>query len=86
MFRGSPSRISSKGLDGATLNHSFVIRGYVRKWCKDVDQELERLSLIKMLTAERQDEFGAAEVPGEPMSWPPSWGSMKPKFDQDEMC
>jgi hypothetical protein len=27
-----------------------VLRGYVRKWCSDLDQELERLKLIQSLS------------------------------------
>jgi hypothetical protein len=42
--------IDNKGPGGAAGNHSFVLRGYVRKWCADLDQELERLKLIQSLT------------------------------------
>jgi len=40
----------NKGPGGAPGNHSFVLRGYVRKWCADLDQELERLKLMQSLT------------------------------------
>jgi hypothetical protein len=42
--------IDNKGPGGSAGNHSFVLRGYVRKWCADLDQELERLKLIQSLT------------------------------------
>jgi hypothetical protein len=48
--------IDNKGLGGGAGNHSFVLRGYVRKWCSDLDHELERLKLIK-------DVIGAKPVP-----------------------
>lgn len=41
--------IDNKGRGGAAENHSFVLRGYVRKWCADLDQELERLKLMQGL-------------------------------------
>jgi hypothetical protein len=43
--------IDNKGPNGGPGNHSFVLRGYVRKWCSDLDHELERLKLIQGLSS-----------------------------------
>jgi CobQ/CobB/MinD/ParA family nucleotide binding protein len=43
--------IDSKNAQGEATNFSFVLRGYVRKWCHDLDAELEKLKLIQGLTA-----------------------------------
>ena len=35
--------------DGSAGTFSFVLRGYVRRWCYEIDQEFERLNLIQNL-------------------------------------
>lgn len=42
--------IENRAPDGAPGQYSFVLRGYVRKWCADIDSEFERLDLLKGLT------------------------------------
>ena len=39
--------IDNKNARGDTGNFSFVLRGYVRKWLRDLDAEFEKLDLIK---------------------------------------
>ena len=38
--------IDNKTAQGEAGNFSFVLRGYVRKWCRDLDEQLEKLKLI----------------------------------------
>jgi hypothetical protein len=52
--------IDNKGPSGAPGNYSFVLRGYVRKWCKDLDQELERLKLIQDVTSSKPIAMAAS--------------------------
>jgi hypothetical protein len=52
--------IDNKGANGAAGNHSFVLRGYVRKWCADLDLELERLQLIQGLTGAKPIKMAAS--------------------------
>jgi hypothetical protein len=52
--------IDNKGAGGAPGNHSFVLRGYVRKWCADLDQELERLKLTQGLTGAKPIAIAAS--------------------------
>jgi len=42
--------IDNKDSDGKPANFSFVLRGYVKKWCDDLDAEFGQLRLIQMLT------------------------------------
>ena len=42
--------IDNKDADGKAANFSFVLRGYVKKWCDDLDAEFSQLRLIQMLT------------------------------------
>ena len=42
--------IDNKDADGKPANFSFVLRGYVKKWCDDLDAEFGQLRLIQMLT------------------------------------
>jgi hypothetical protein len=37
-----------------------VLRGYVRKWCADLDLELERLQLIQGLTGAKPIKMAAS--------------------------
>ena len=52
--------IDNKAPNGGPGNHSFVLRGYVRKWCADLDQELERLQLIQGLTGAKPVAMAAS--------------------------
>lgn len=46
--------IENKAPDGSAGNYSFVLRGYVRKWCADIDAQFEKLDLIKgLVTGQR---------------------------------
>ena len=38
--------IDNKANDGNPGKFSFVLRGYVRKWCNDLDRELEKLKFM----------------------------------------
>ena len=41
--------IENKQANGQAGNFSFVLRGYVRKWCSEIDVEFERLKLVQGL-------------------------------------
>ena len=41
--------INNKDAKGQDANYSFVLRGYAKKWQRDLDAELEKLDLIKSL-------------------------------------
>jgi hypothetical protein len=45
------SFVANKDGKGDAANYSFVLRGYVRKWCADIDAQFEQLDLIKGLTS-----------------------------------
>lgn len=45
--------IDNRAADGGDGNFSFVLRGYVRKWSHDLDQQLERVKLLQQLTSGR---------------------------------
>jgi hypothetical protein len=53
--------IDNKSADGTQGNFSFVLRGYVRRWCYEIDQEFERLSLLQNLLVQRAPAAAAAE-------------------------
>jgi hypothetical protein len=42
--------VDNKDSDGKPANFSFVLRGYVKKWCDDLDAEFGQLRLVQMLT------------------------------------
>lgn len=52
--------IDNKGPGRSAGNHSFVLRGYVRKWCADLDNELERLDLIQGLSGAKPIAMAAS--------------------------
>jgi hypothetical protein len=52
--------IDNKGPGSSAGNHSFVLRGYVRKWCADLDNELERLDLIQGLSGAKPIAMAAS--------------------------
>ncbi len=41
--------IDNKKPNGDPGNFSFVLRGYVRKWCQEIEQEFEKLQLVQNL-------------------------------------
>jgi hypothetical protein len=53
--------IDNKAADGTQANFSFVLRGYVRRWCYEIDQEFERLALLQNLFTQRAPAAAAAE-------------------------
>jgi hypothetical protein len=52
--------IDNKAADGSQSNFSFVLRGYVRRWCYEIDQEFDRLSLLQNLLAQGRTPAAAA--------------------------
>jgi hypothetical protein len=49
----------NKTAKGADAEFSFVLRGYVRKWLKDIDQEFGQLDMIKsIMEAKRANATG----------------------------
>jgi hypothetical protein len=46
--------IANKTPKGQDADYSFVLRGYVRKWISDLNDEFEKLELIKSLLAPQQ--------------------------------
>lgn len=43
--------VANRSTDGRDAQFSFTLRGYVRKWVRDIDAELERIGLVKTLTS-----------------------------------
>ena len=43
--------IDNKAPDGSNASYSFTLRGYVKKWCNDIDEELNKTNLIQSLRA-----------------------------------
>jgi hypothetical protein len=43
--------IDNKDSEGKPADFSFVLRGYVKKWCSDLDGEFDQLRLLQMLTS-----------------------------------
>ena len=41
--------IDDRAPDGSKGSYSFTLRGYVNKWCNDIDEELEKTQLIQGL-------------------------------------
>ena len=39
--------IDNRTADGQPGKFSFVLRGYVRKWCSEIDQEFAKLKLLQ---------------------------------------
>lgn len=53
--------IANKTPKGQDADYSFVLRGYVRKWISDLNEEFEKLEMIKSLLAPQSnnDPMGA---------------------------
>jgi len=45
--------VENRNNDGSPAKFSFVLRGYVRKWCNDLYSEFDRLNLLQELTSAR---------------------------------
>ena len=43
--------IDNRAADGAAGKFSFVLRGYVRKWCNEIDAEYARVPLLQEIVA-----------------------------------
>jgi hypothetical protein len=43
--------IENRSADGAQGRFSFVLRGYVKKWCQEIDDEFARLKMIQDIVA-----------------------------------
>jgi hypothetical protein len=53
--------IDNRAADGQPGKFSFVLRGYVRKWCSEIDDEFARVKLIQdLLTGGRSPAVTAA--------------------------
>ncbi len=52
--------IRNRRADGKEADFSFVLRGYARKWIKDLDDQLEHLDMIKGLTEQLRSGDGAS--------------------------
>ena len=63
--------IENRAADGQPGKFSFVLRGYVRKWCAEIDEEFSRVKMVQdLLTGNRapqQNNAPPAEATG---SWP----------------
>ena len=51
--------IDNKAADGNPGKFSFVLRGYVRKWCAEIDTEFDRLKLVQGIIAGMRTGGGA---------------------------
>ncbi len=55
--------IDNKAPDGSDGGYSFTLRGYVNKWCNDIDAELEKTQLVQgLLQAGRGGAVPAAKT------------------------
>jgi hypothetical protein len=43
--------IENRASDGSAAKFSFVLRGYVRKWCQETDEEYARVKLLQELVS-----------------------------------
>ena len=50
--------IENKNADGKRAEHSFVLRGYVRKWMREVEAEFDRVKLIDIITPRKKSRKG----------------------------
>lgn len=57
--------IANKDARGRDADFSFVLRGYAKKWIKDLDGELEQLDLIQSLQALKRSAEAETETPAE---------------------
>lgn len=43
--------IDNKSADGTQGKFSFVLRGYVKKWCSEIDDEFQRVQMLQDITS-----------------------------------
>ncbi len=55
--------IENKAPDGSAGDYSFVLRGYVRKWCSEIDEEFERLKLMQDIVSGGRSGSKVATAP-----------------------
>jgi hypothetical protein len=46
--------IDNKTADGKRAEHSFVLRGYVRTWMRQIEAEFDRVKLVDLLTPRKK--------------------------------
>lgn len=54
--------VENKAANGSPGNFSFVLRGYVRKWCSEIDSEFEKLRMIQNLLNQGRSPAPAAKL------------------------
>ena len=54
--------VENKAANGSAGNFSFVLRGYVRKWCSEIDSEFERLRMVQALLNQGRSAAPAAKL------------------------
>jgi hypothetical protein len=52
--------IDNRSADGANGKFSFVLRGYVRKWCNEIDAELAHVQLLQEIISGGRSSSAAA--------------------------
>lgn len=52
--------IDNRTADGSAGKFSFVLRGYVRKWCSEIDEEFARVKLIQDILSGGRQKASAA--------------------------
>jgi hypothetical protein len=54
--------VDNRAADGSPGNFSFVLRGYVRKWCSEIDEEFAHVKLVQDLLSGGRAPQGAGPV------------------------
>lgn len=67
--------VENNRANGANADFSFVLRGYVRRWMADIDQEFERLSFIQSLLRGGDTEDASRTAPQPAPSSAPADGT-----------
>ena len=52
--------IDNRAADGSAGKFSFVLRGYVRKWCSEIDEEFARVKVIQDILAGGRQKASAS--------------------------
>jgi len=56
--------IENRNADGQPGKFSFVLRGYVRKWCSEIDEEFNRVRMVQdILSGGRQQQHQQQQQP-----------------------
>lgn len=50
--------VDNRGGDGKRAEHSFVLRGYVRTWMRQVEEEFDRVRLMDILSPRKKSRKG----------------------------